>query len=158
MRHFSLLATLCHSCVYSSKCVMVCPPLFRGGLPLYLYMKERRWCDYSWHEAHAPAPSTWMHATTIRRRGRATLGRERLPPGSGRPMTGSNGHRLRVAGLELDMDQCPRVPCSFWIDLVGVSLILLRKSALGSAFRWNLPCIWVCDLQNNILQIHVKLG
>jgi hypothetical protein len=65
MELFSLLATLCLTCVVSS-CV-----IFRGGLPLYLYMKERRCCGYAWREAHAPLPSTWRHATTTWRRGQA---------------------------------------------------------------------------------------
>jgi hypothetical protein len=38
---------------------------------------------------------------------------ERRREGSGRPITSSNGYRLRVAGLGLDMDQCPGVLCSF---------------------------------------------
>jgi hypothetical protein len=155
---FSLPATLCHSCLYSSKCVVLCSCVVsRGGLPLYLYAKESQCCGYSWREAHSPLPSTWRHATAIQRRGQAAPRRERPPLGSGPPITSSNGHRLHLAGLGLDMDQCPGVLCSFWIGLVGVSLILLRKLALGSAFWWNLPCIYVCDLQNNILQIHVEL-
>jgi hypothetical protein len=145
-------------CLLFQVCDGVFFSLFRGGLPLYLYSKERQWCDYSWHEAHAPPPSTWRHATTIRRRGRVALAREQPPLASGRPMTGSNGHWLHVVGLGLEMDHCPKVPCSFWIDLVGISLILLCKLVLGSAFQWNLPCICVCDLQNNFLQIHVELG
>jgi hypothetical protein len=64
-----------------------------GGLPLYLYMKERRCCGYAWREAHAPLPSTWRHATTTWRRGQAAPvgGQPPLdhclwpPPSRGRP-------------------------------------------------------------------------
>jgi hypothetical protein len=55
-------------------------------------------------------------------------------------------------------DHCSMEFCPSWVYLMGVSLVPLRKSTSESAFRWIIPCIYVWDLQNNILQIHVELG
>jgi hypothetical protein len=63
-----------------------------------------------------------------------------------------------VADHGLDQDDFLVVLCPICIDVIGVSLVHLPKSASGSAFWWIISCICVCDLQNNILQIHVELG
>jgi hypothetical protein len=78
-----------------------------------------------------------MHSTTFACRGGTATARrgkevprgERPPPRSGRPLAATYGHRLCMAGLGLDMDQCFVVLCPFWVGLVGVSLVLLRESA-----------------------------
>jgi hypothetical protein len=56
------------------------------------------------------------------------------------------------------MGQCLKVPRPIWLDLVDVSLVSLRELAFGKRLEWNLSCIYVCDLQSNVLQIHVELG
>jgi hypothetical protein len=69
-------------------------------------------------------------------------------PRSGRPLTTASSHRLCVVGRGLDQDGFPVVFCPICIDVIGVSLVPLHKSASESAFRWIISCICVYDLQN----------
>ena len=121
----------------------------RGGLPLYLYTKER-WCyGHSWHEAHAPPPSAWRHATATWRRGRAAPGGGRPTPGGSRPLTGSHHHYLRM------VDWWVLLNCSLggilliYLKLMDLYIYSLHNSALESAFWCILPCICVYVLQKH---------
>jgi hypothetical protein len=117
--------------------------VLREGVPLYLYKGQGSASGYLWCWGTGCTTSTWSHATTIGSCGWGAPGRGRPPPRTSQSMTKPPRHRLCEAGLGLDMDQCPGVLCPFWVDLMSVFLILLRKSALESAFRWNLPCICI---------------
>jgi hypothetical protein len=138
--------------------VAQCGVCLEMGVPLYLYKSYGGASVYLWRGGTWCTISAWSHATARGSHGWGTLGRGRPPLGSDRSMIEPPRHHLCMAGLGLDMDQCPMVLCPFWVDLVGVSLVPLRKSASESAFWWIFPCICVCDLQNDILQIHVELG
>jgi hypothetical protein len=147
MELFSLLATLCLTCVVCPFCVV-----FSGGLPLYLYTKERQRCGYSWREAHAPLPSTWRHATAMWSRGRTVLAGGWPPLGASYPLTTTSGHHLCMAGRGLDL-HCSLVEfCFVWVELIGVFVIPLRDSVSKSAFRWISHAFYVCDLQNMLAQ------
>jgi hypothetical protein len=137
----------CSSEVLFALCV-VC---WERGLPLYLYKSLRRCSSYSWCETLSYTASSWEHATACWRRGWAAPTRGWAPLVVNRPLTLASHHRLCVAGHMLDLNCFPMVFCPSWIDLMGVSLVPLRKSASESAFRWIIPCICVCDLQNNVL-------
>jgi hypothetical protein len=134
MEHFSLLATLCHSCVYSSKCCGMCGVFERGGYPS-IYTGQEAMLEAIFGAKHA------LHCLCMLRRHRpmkgwlSSAGRGRPPLGSSQSLTEPPHHRLRVGGHGLDKGCSPRVLCPFLVDLVDVSLILLCKSALESAFR-----------------------
>ena len=130
----------------------------RGGVPLYLYKALRRCSGYSWREAPGCTALAWSHATACRRWGWGAPAGGRPPPRTGRPLTVPPRHSLRVVGHGLDMVHCSMGFCPGWINLMGVSLVLLCKLASESVFQWFIPCICVYDLQNNVLQIHVELG
>ena len=138
--------------------VAQCGVCWEGGLPLYLYMALRRCSGYSWCEAPGCTTLAWSHATAYRRRGWGAPAGGQPPPTTGRPLTAPPRHRLCVAGHGLVMDHCSMGFYPIWIKLMAVSLVPLRKSASESAFWWFIPCICVCDMQNDVLQIHVKLG
>ena len=55
--------------------------------------------------------------------------------GVGRPLTVPPRHCHHVVGSRLGLDQPLVVLCPIWIELVGISLVSLRKSALESAFQ-----------------------
>ena len=138
--------------------VAQCGACLEGGVPLYLYKSEGGASINVWRETLGYTASAWRHATATTRRGRSASRGERPPPRSGQPLTEPPRHHLRVVGHGLVMDHCSVGFCPILIELMGVSLVPLRKSASESAFQWIIPCICVYDLQNNILQIHVELS
>jgi hypothetical protein len=119
----------------------------RGGYPS-IYTGGRQCSEAILGAYPASTALACFHATTTARRGREAPRGEQLPPRSGRPLTIASSHRLCVVGRGLDQDGFPVVLCPICIDVIGVSLVPLRKSALGSVFRWIISCICVYDLQN----------
>jgi hypothetical protein len=90
----------------------------------------------------------WFHATATRRRGRAAPGRERLHPGSGRPLIDSDGHWLRTVGSGLDIQCVLVVFCPVGVELVASLLFLCANECHKCLFQWISLCTRVCDLQN----------
>jgi hypothetical protein len=148
MEHFFLLATLCHSCVYSSKCSGVCGVCLReGGTPVFIQGKIRS-LKAILGAYLAPAILACFYVAATATRGREAPRGERLPPRSGWPLTIASGHRLCVVGYGLDQDGLPVVLCPICIDVIGVSLVSLCKLASRSTFQWFFSTFYVCDLQN----------
>jgi len=133
-------------CYSSGVCVV------EGGTPLFIHGARRCWWLFL-VQGPAPTALAWSHATACRRGswgapvgGRPPLDHATSPPPSSSRMWPGHGSLLRGA-----------LPQLGWVELMGVSLVPLREST-KSAFQWIIPCTCVCDLQNNILQIHVELG
>ena len=108
--------------------------VFREGVHLYLYKSEGGASVYVWRETLGCTASAWRHATTTARRGRAVSRGEWPHPKSGRPLTTASSQRLCVEGLGLDRDRSPVVLYPRRIELIGASIVPLRKSASESAF------------------------
>ena len=117
-------------------------------VPLYLYNEQGRCYGYSLHEVLISTASTCSHETACRRGGREVSVGGRATLGVGHPLSKPPRHRLCVVGCGLDMVHSSVGFSPKWVELMGVFIVPLRKSASKSAFQWMFPCICIYVLQN----------